>query len=81
MYCLQCLVALSDLYLFTPEVLFGPLIHTVVGLFTLPFVLEYVKMMKTSFFWRMLCCAQPCLFIDLLEFVFFQLHFDGNFYY
>lgn len=70
MYCLQS-VALSDPYLFAPYVLFGQLIHTVVGLFAFSFVLEYVKMMKASFFRGMLCCAQRCIFIDLLEFVFF----------
>lgn len=44
--------------------MFGQLIHTAVGLLIFSFALEYVKMMKTSFLWGMLCCAQHCFFIE-----------------
>lgn len=59
MYCLQWLVALSDPYLFTPEVSFGQLILTVVGLFAFFFVLEYVKMINHSSGEHVLCLPLP----------------------
>lgn len=80
MYCLQCLVWPLPLH---PLSIVWPIDPYSAESIHFLLVLECVKMMKT-FFWGMLCCAQCCLFVDLLEFVFsttfqWKLIIDKNF--